>query len=67
MIDLAEVRSACERLFAYRKGQAWPPTVAKGDDWRAVYENKRQELPVLPTVDEAVDWANALIARIAEA
>lgn len=66
-INLAEVRSACERLFAYRKGQAWPPTVAKGDDWRAVYENKRQELPVLPTVDEAVDWANALIARIAEA
>lgn len=63
-LDLAEVRSACVRLFAYRKGQAWPPEVRKGDDWDAVYANKKQGLDVLPTVDGAVAWANDLIARI---
>ena len=63
-VNLHEVRLACERLFAYRKGQAWPPKVVKGDDWDVVYLNKKQNLPVLSTVDEAIVWANELIARI---
>lgn len=63
-IDLREVRMACIRLFAYRKGQTWPPIVRKGEDWDVVYANKRQGLEVLSKVDEAIIWANDLIARI---
>lgn len=55
---------ACIRLFAYRKGQTWPPIVRKGEDWDVVYANKRQGLEVLSKVDEAIVWANDLIARI---
>ena len=66
-VDLREVRNACVRLFAYRKGQQWPPHVVKGSDWDAVYRNKKQNLEVLEDVDKAVAWANDLVARIDEA
>lgn len=56
-----------ERLFAYRKGQAWPPLVVKGADWDAVYHNKKQNLDVLASADAAVDWANGLVNKIATA
>lgn len=63
-VDLREVRNACVRLFAYRKGQQWPPHVVKGSDWDAVYRNKKQNLDVIEGVDEAIVWANDLILRI---
>lgn len=63
-IDWHEVRRTCERLFAYRQKQEWPPTVTVGPDWPTLYAD--QLVPgALPTVDEAVKWANALIERIA--
>ena len=52
-------------LFAYRKCQAWPPEVIKGDGWEEQYIAQKYDLPVLPTVDEAVTWVNDLIRRIA--
>ena len=65
-IDLLNTRVACERLFRYRKSQAWPPKVVKQDGWEEVYAMQKLELPVLPTVDEAIEWANGLIERIVD-
>ena len=39
----------------------------KGEGWEAMYNDQKGELPVLPTVDEAVAWANELIAKIDKA
>lgn len=66
-IDFVETRIACERLFRYRKCQPWPPKVLKTDGWDEVYTTQRRDLPVLPTVDEAIAWANDLIRRISAA
>lgn len=62
-VDLPLVRRTCEKLFAYRKMQDWPPILVKGEGWDALYAD--QVLPsVKPTADEAVEWANELIAMI---
>ena len=66
-IDLKETRIACERLFRYRKCQPWPPKVTKFDGWDEIYATQKLELPVLPIVDQAIEWANDLITRIATA
>ncbi|MDO5320295.1 MAG: nucleotidyl transferase AbiEii/AbiGii toxin family protein [bacterium] len=63
-VALREVREICERLFANRRLQPWPSRVIPTQEWSAAYEAARADLPVLPTVDEAVAWANDLIARI---
>ena len=63
-VDWPEVRNVCRRLFAYRRMQAWPPNMEAGADWAERYDAQKAGLPVLPTVDEAVAWANGLIQRI---
>lgn len=67
-VDMAEVRSVCRRLFDYRRRQAWPPEIKAGELWGDLYAQARGNLldsdGVLPTVEEAVVWANALIRRI---
>ncbi len=63
-IDLGETRVACERLFRYRKGQPWPPVVVKEDGWEEIYAAQKLDLPVLPTVGEAIEWTNRLISTI---
>ena len=65
--DLSELRRTCERLFAYRKRQAWPPVLEPIGDWEPLYAERRGALRVLPTAAAAVAWANDLIARIAAA
>jgi len=65
-IDYSLTRDICSRLFAYRKVHPWPPQVVKSDNWEAIYRTQRKELPVLPTVDEAIEWTNALIQKIEE-
>ena len=66
-VDLVETQSACERLFRYRKCQPWPPKVAKREGWDEIYATQKMNLPVLPTVDEAIEWTNNLIAKIVAA
>ena len=44
--------------------QSWPPTIRKGVGWDELYLNAKGNLPILSTVDEAVIWANELIAQI---
>ena len=66
-VDISIARDICRKLFKYRKVQAWPPTIVKGDEWESIYNGQRRGLEVLPTVDEAVAWANELIAKIDKA
>ena len=66
-VDLTEVRQICERLFKYRKCQPWPPVITKGLTWDDLYNAQKGGLDVLPTCDEAVKWANELIASIVKA
>jgi len=63
-IDLSAVRTVCQQLFLYRKCQPWPPVVEKGENWERLYQASMGTLPVLPTVDEAIVWANDLITKI---
>ena len=69
--DLSDIRAKCRRLFAYRKRQAWPPTIVAGPEWGSAYEAALETMQdksgILPAIDEAVAWANDLIARIAAA
>ena len=43
------------------------PTVVKGDDWETLYNDANFKHGVSRTIDEAVVWANELIATIAKA
>ena len=63
-IDYTKTREMCVRLFEYRREQAWPPVIVKGDDWDKLYAAQAKELDVLPTADDAIEWANSLVARI---
>ena len=62
--DLSLVKNTCVRLFSHRRRQPWPSKVAADGDWEAGYNAAKYDLPVLPTVDEAVAWANELIEKI---
>lgn len=66
-IDFEKTADICRRLFAYRKVHAWPPRVEQGETWEEVYRAQSIDLDVLPTVDEAIAWANDLIAKIDQA
>lgn len=63
-VDYAKTKSVCVRLFEYRQEQPWPPVIVKGDGWDSTYTRQSRGLGVLPTVDEAVAWANDLIKAI---
>jgi hypothetical protein len=62
--DLALVGYTARRLFEFRKAQAWPPRVTAGPDWVTLYGEQAEGLAVLTDLDEAVDWANQLIADL---
>ena len=66
-VDFGKAKRTCERLFAYRRQQAWPPTIEKQPGWDELYRRQAEGLSVLQTVDEAVAWANELIAMIDKA
>ena len=62
--DYSDVRETCMRLFAYRKMQAWPPTIAGGAEWETAYADQLPDGNLIPEVDDAIAWANSLINRI---
>lgn len=66
-LDMKTIRGLCERLFKYRKCQAWPPTIVKGAQWDTLYAAQKGTLEVLSTCDAAIEWANKLIKQIATA
>ena len=63
-IDFASTERICQRLFAYRKTQAWPPVIMKQSEWDELYAAAAAGLPVVQDADLAVKWANGLVARI---
>lgn len=63
-VDFPLLSELCRKLFRYRQGQLWPPKIIKYEMWDLIYNAQKKELPVLPTVDEAITWANELIERI---
>ena len=63
-LDLPRIRALCVRLFDYRRMQPWPPRVEALPGWDDIYRSRSAGLPVLPTIEEAVAWANALVAKI---
>lgn len=65
--SLAEIRAACERLFAARQRHSWPPTVTARDGWAQRYAEESGGLEVVADIDEASTWANSLIDDIARA
>lgn len=66
-VNLREMRQICERLFANRKAQTWPPLFRTTDEWRIAYDKTRDDLDVLDSCDDAGSWLNELIRKIAEA
>lgn len=66
-IDYSEARRVCIRLFDYRNNQTWPPHVEEGQGWRALYASQAEGLDVIQDFDEAIYWANGLVARIESA
>lgn len=65
-VNLVERRSTCERLFAYRGQQSWPPVVEVGANWESLYAEAAEGLAVVQDVGDAVEWANRLIEEIAK-
>ena len=70
-LDFVDIKSKCMRLFDYRRKQAWPPEIKKGDEWDAKYEaalgTVRDNSGICHTVDEAVVWVNKFVAQIEQA
>ena len=62
--DYSDVRETCMRLFAYRKMQAWPPTIAGGAEWETAYADQLPSGDLILNVSNAISWANSLIGRI---
>lgn len=62
-IDYAKLREIGARLFAARRAHEWPPAVVEYDNWDTIYAEAAEGLDVLPTVTEAVAWANDLVVR----
>lgn len=63
-VDWVRTAGVCRKLFAYRKTHLWPAKVTGSEEWQAIYDSQRGSLPVVPTCDEAVSWANNLIRQI---
>jgi len=61
---MPRIREICQRIFRGKKCPPWPPMIVKGDRWNEIYNEAKQDLPVLPTVEEAIVWTNDLIAKI---
>ncbi len=66
--DLADIRAKCVRLFDYRRRQAWPPEIVKGESWDGTYNAAMQTIDdrtaICQSADEAVAWVRALVAKI---
>lgn len=63
-VNLQRTLEACQRLFAYRKQQQWPPSIVADDSWSGLYDAQAEGLDVMATAEDAVTWANELIAAI---
>lgn len=74
--SLAQIRQACEAIFAARAGDAaqlgrgerlWPPLIVAHLHWAGDFDTAAASCGLSTTLDEAVDTTNAWIAAIAAA
>lgn len=65
-LDLTQIKATCLRLFDYRRGHAWPPTIEVDAEWADLYEAAMEGVDVLPDVEAAVAWVNVFVGRIAD-
>ncbi len=66
--DPRSVRDACERVFAARSRQPWPPTLVVEPSWPAAYAALAAELEFAITdVADAADAVRVYMTRIASA
>ena len=65
-VFLPRIKTICRNIFRGKDCPLWPAKVVKGNGWDAIYKRQKLSLPVLPTIDEAVAWANHLIQMIDE-
>jgi len=63
-LDYRQVKETCERLFAFRRAQLWPPVVVKGEDWDDLYAAQLEGVDVTDSVDDAIRWTNEFIKQI---
>jgi predicted nucleotidyltransferase component of viral defense system len=63
-LDLPLIKDICTRLFDFRRGHQWPPTVIENEGWDSLYKEAADGIPVLQSVGEAVAWSNDFILRI---
>lgn len=63
-LNYADTAWLARRLFTARKGHAWPPRVVEQPGWAPIYQEAATDLPVLASLEAAVEWANDLIGRI---
>ena len=64
-IDAPLIKQTCERLFAYRKIQKWPPTVVEGNDWETLYLAQNPPESICQEVGGAIEWCNRFIVALA--
>lgn len=62
-INAEKLAVVAERLFAARRAQEWPPTIVAYDGWPELYAAAAEDLAVLDSVEEAIEWANDLVGR----
>ncbi len=62
--DYRDIKAAAVRLFSYRNGHPWPPTVTARDGWADRYVQETASLDVIPGLDATIAWTNDLLARI---
>lgn len=63
-LDFGKLIRICTRLFTYRNQQTWPPRLELHEAWRNAYNEWADLDGVLPTLEEAVTWANEFISKI---
>lgn len=60
--NLAPVKDACQRIFAARGQQTWPPHITTYPDWSDRYTTMANSLGLpITDIDEAVEAVEALI------
>jgi len=64
-VDWSKTRQACERLFAYRQQQTWPPRIVIGKNWELLYSEQCDGLNVAKDIATAITWTNELVQKIA--
>lgn len=65
--DLPGIKAACREIFTSRGLHDWPPRIEPGPTWSQLWDRLAEDEKLEATLDEALESANQLIARIAAA